>query len=64
MKQYYPEFSKSIESLEDNFDLNAIYDILKYSAGIDIKQNSNEPVIEQAKKQDNASNSRTLDLAQ
>jgi hypothetical protein len=63
MKQYYPEFSKSIESLEDNFDLNAIYDILKYSAGIDIKQNSNEPVIEQAKKEDNAANWKTLDLA-
>jgi hypothetical protein len=63
MKQYYPKFSKSIESLEDNFDLNAIYDILKYSAGIDIKQNSNEPVIEQAKKEDNAINWKTLDLA-
>ena len=63
MKQYYPEFSKSIESLEDNFDLNAIYDILKYSAGIDIKQNSDEPVVEQAKKEDNGANWKTLDLA-
>jgi hypothetical protein len=63
MKQYYPEFSKSIESLEDNFDLNAIYDILKYSAGIDIKQNSDEPVVEQAKKEDNGASWKTLDLA-
>jgi hypothetical protein len=63
MKQYYPEFSKNIEILEDNFDLNAIYDILKYSAGIDIKQNSNEPVVEQAKKEDNGANWKTLDLA-
>jgi hypothetical protein len=63
MKQYYPKFSKSIEILEDNFDLNAIYDILKYSAGIDIKQNSNEPVVEQAKKEDKDANWNSLDLA-
>jgi hypothetical protein len=63
MKQYYPEFSKNIETLEDNFDLDAIYDILKYSAGIDIKQNSEEPVVEQAKKEDNGANWKTLDLA-
>jgi hypothetical protein len=63
MKQYYPEFSKNTESLEDNFDLDAIYDILKYSAGIDIKQNSDEPVVEQAKKEDNGANWKTLDLA-
>jgi hypothetical protein len=63
MKQYYPEFSKNIEMLEDNFDLDAIYDILKYSAGIDIKQNYDEPVVEQAKKQDNEASWKTLDLA-
>jgi hypothetical protein len=63
MKQYYPKFSKDVESLEDNFDLDAIYDILKYSAGIDIKQNSDEPVIEQAKKEDNGASWKTLDLA-
>jgi hypothetical protein len=63
MKQHYPKFSKNIESLEDNFDLDAIYDILKYSAGIDIKQNSDEPVVEQAKKEDNGANWKTLDLA-
>jgi hypothetical protein len=63
MKQYYPKFSKNTESLEDNFDLDAIYDILKYSAGIDIKQNSDEPVVEQAKKEDNGANWKTLDLA-
>jgi hypothetical protein len=63
MKQYYPDFSKNIESLEDNFDLDAIYDILKYSAGIDIKKNSDEPVVEQAKKEDDGANWKTLDLA-
>ena len=63
MKQYYPEFSKNIEILEDNFDLDAIYDILKYSAGIDIKKNSDEPVIDQAKKEDKEANWNNLDLA-
>jgi len=63
MKQYHPDFSKNIESLEDNFDLDAIYDILKYSAGIDIKKNSDEPVVEQAKKEDDGANWKTLDLA-
>jgi hypothetical protein len=63
MKQYAPEFSKDIAGIEDNFDLDAIYDILKYSAGIDIKKNSDQAVIEQAKKEDNEANWNTLDLA-
>jgi hypothetical protein len=29
MKQYYPEFSKDVFQIEDNFDLDSIYDILK-----------------------------------
>jgi hypothetical protein len=63
MKQYYPEFSKDVSEIEDNFDLDSIYDILKYSAGIDIKKNSDEAVIDQAKKEDNESNWNNLDLA-
>ena len=63
MKQYYPNFSKEIADIEDNFDLDSIYDILKYSAGIDIKKNSNEAVVNQAKKEDNESNWNNLDLA-
>jgi hypothetical protein len=63
MKQYYPKFSKDISDIEDNFDLDSIYDILKYSAGIDIKKNSDEAVVEQAKKEDNEANWNNLDLA-
>jgi hypothetical protein len=63
MKQYYPEFSKDVFQIEDNFDLDSIYDILKYSAGIDIKKNSDEAVIDQAKKEDNESSWNNLDLA-
>jgi hypothetical protein len=63
MKQYAPELFKSLEDIEDNFDIHSIYDILKYSAGIDIKKNSDEPVVEQAKKEDNQSTWNNLDLA-
>lgn len=63
MKQYYPEFSKDVATVEDNFDLNAIYDILYYSAGIDIKKNSDQPVADQAKKEENEANWNNLDLA-
>jgi hypothetical protein len=63
MKQYAPEFSKNVADIEDNFDLDAIYEILKYSAGIDIKKNSEEAVVEQAKKEDNEANWNNLDLA-
>ena len=63
MKQYAPEFSKDVADIEDNFDLDSIYEILKYSAGIDIKKNSDEAVVEQAKKEDNDANWNNLDLA-
>jgi hypothetical protein len=63
MKQYYPKFSKSVADIEDNFDLDSIYEILKYSAGIDIKKSSDEAVVDQAKKEDNESNWNNLDLA-
>jgi hypothetical protein len=63
MKQYAPELFKSLEDIEDSFDIHSIYDILKYSAGIDIKKNSEEPVVEQAKKEDDSASWKTLDLA-
>ncbi len=63
MKQYAPEFSKDVADIEDNFDLDSIYEILKYSAGIDIKKNSDEAVVEQAKKEDKDANWNNLDLA-
>jgi hypothetical protein len=63
MKQYHPEFSKNVENIEDNFDMDAIYDILYYSSGINIKKNSEQPVVEQAKKEDNDASWNNLDLA-
>jgi hypothetical protein len=63
MKQYAPEFSNTLADIEDNFDLNAIYDILYYSAGINIKKDSEEEVVEQAKREDNDSSWKNLDLA-
>jgi hypothetical protein len=63
MKQYCPEFSNSLSDIEDNFDLNAIYDILYYSAGINIKKNSEEDVVDQAKREENEANWNNLDLA-
>jgi hypothetical protein len=63
MKQYAPQFSKNVSDIEDNFDLDSIYEILKYSAGIDIKKNSDEAIVEQAKKEENEANWNTLDLA-
>jgi hypothetical protein len=63
MKQSYPEFSNNIADIEDNFDLDAIYDILYYSAGINIKKNSEEAVVDQAKKEESESTWSNLDLA-
>jgi hypothetical protein len=63
MKQYCPKFSNKLSDIEDNFDLNAIYDILYYSAGINIKKNSDEAVVDQAKREENEANWSNLDLA-
>jgi hypothetical protein len=63
MKQYAPEFSNTLNDIEDNFDLNSIYDILYYSAGINIKKDSDEEVLEQAKREDSEATWNNLDLA-
>ena len=65
MQQYHPSI-KTIEDLEDSFDMNAIYEIIDLGAGIKIKKTNNdsqeEPVKEQA--QSSGKNSwETLDLA-
>lgn len=48
MKQYYPEISKSKELVEDTVDINQIYEILDFGAGIKI----NEKKEENAKKEE------------
>ena len=47
MKQYYPKISKTIEDLEDNVDMDQIYDILDFGAGIKIKKTQED--LEQSK---------------
>ena len=61
MQQYYPEFSNSVDDVEDNFDLVAIYKILDAAAGIKI--NDEEPVLEQAKEEQSDSTWDNFDLA-
>jgi hypothetical protein len=41
MQQYKPEI-KTVEQLEDIFDLNAIYLIIEYGAGINVRKSSTE----------------------
>jgi hypothetical protein len=50
MKQYYPELSVSTEDIEDNFDLPTIYSISDFAAGIKVKEDSPDPIKEQAEK--------------
>jgi hypothetical protein len=50
MKQYYPDFSKGIENIEDNFDLATIYAIADFAAGIKVREDSEESIKEQAEK--------------
>jgi len=61
MKQFYPEISKSVSDVEDNFDMPTIYKILDVSAGIKINEKSEEPVKSQAT--DSGSSWFDLDLA-
>ena len=61
MKQYHPDISKTVEDIEDNFDMPTVYKILDISAGIKINKKSEEPVKNQAEKSGETWD--TLDLA-
>lgn len=64
MKQYLPNHFKSAEDLEDNFDLGSIYDLLNYSAGIDLKKKSKNVVEETTNKEKEKTTTwESLDLA-
>ena len=60
MRQYCPKI-KTMEDFEDVFDLPSIYELLKCSAGINIKPDQDEPVKNQAEK--GGSSWDELDLA-
>jgi len=64
MQQYMPEKIKTIEDLEDNFDLPTIYKILKIGGGIGVDQSSSESVKSQALSEKNEGTGwNDLDLA-
>lgn len=64
MKQYLPNHFKSVADLEDSFDLGAIYDLLNYSAGIDLKKKGEAVAAEAAEEEkEKATTWESLDLA-
>ena len=64
MKQYKPEISKTLEDLEDNVDLPTIYKIINIGGGISVNGETDEPVKEQALKNETpGSGWEELDLA-
>lgn len=62
MKQYCPELSKDMFTIQDNFDLKTIYKILEYSAGIKINSDKKEEIKVETKNKD-TSGWDDLDLA-
>jgi hypothetical protein len=62
MKQHYPKISSSIEDLEDNIDMPTIKNILEISGGIKINDQSEEPVKEQAEKNQSKITWEDIDL--
>jgi hypothetical protein len=63
MKQYRPEISKSIEDVENNFDVKGMYKVLEYSAGIKINVDKSDDVKEQVDSSKNSATWEELDLA-
>lgn len=65
MKQYRPELSKDIHTVEDNFDLQTLYRILNYSSGIKVggeAETEEENITEQAQREGQESTWDDLDL--
>jgi hypothetical protein len=64
MKQYKPEIAKTLEDLVDHVDLPTIYKIINIGGGISVNGEAEEPVKEQALKQDTTGSGwDELDLA-
>lgn len=62
MKQYAPNTYKTIEDIQDSFDISTVYNVLEYSAGINISKDKEE-VVESAKEGKEAVSWDSLDLA-
>jgi hypothetical protein len=64
MKQYYPEFAKSVDLVLDNFDLKTVYKVLDVAVGIKInKEDEDFKIKEQATQSQEDSSWENLDLA-
>lgn len=63
MMQYKPEI-KTIEQIEDSFDISSLYKVLEIAAGITLKapEETDEPISQQASNRENTS-WETMDLA-
>jgi hypothetical protein len=61
MKQFVPDKFKDVAEIEDSFDVQAIYDVLKYCAGIDLNKKIEEE--EGNSEKDKSSSWDSLDLA-
>ena len=62
MKQYMPNTYKTIEEIQDSFDISTVYNVLEYSAGINISKDEKE-VVESAKEEKESVSWDSLDLA-
>lgn len=63
MEQFAPEYSATIDDIQDNFDLSTIYKVMDVAAGIKINGTSEESLLEQAQQEDEESTWDLLDLA-
>lgn len=63
MEQFNNSYAKDVETIQDTFDLSAIYHIIDVAAGIKITDKSEESVLEQAQQENEESTWDMLDLA-
>ena len=63
MEQFAPEYSNTLDDIQDNFDLSTIYKVMDVAAGIKINGTSEDSVLEQAIQEDEDSTWDRLDLA-
>jgi hypothetical protein len=64
MKQYWPGNFKLVSDLEESFDLGEIYNLLNYSAGIDLRKENKDIATEAIKEEKEKTTTwETLDLA-
>jgi hypothetical protein len=65
MKQYHPDFSNSLDNIQDNFDLKGLYKIIDVASGIKIgvKDEDTDELKPQVSNQKDAESWDTFDLA-